>query len=71
MDQNRLNWRSFADHVGGTDEGSISSTWNLTATPTLYVIDSKGVIRYKWLGSPGAKIIDDAIEKLIKEAESK
>ena len=25
------------------------------------------VIRYKWLGYPGAKAIDSALEKLIKE----
>jgi hypothetical protein len=27
------------------------------------------VIRYKWIGGPGAKTIDAAIEKLTKEAE--
>ena len=36
---------------------------------TLYVIDHKGVIRHKWLGSPGDKVLDDAIEKLVAEAE--
>jgi hypothetical protein len=27
------------------------------------------VIRHKWVGSPGEKTLDEAIEKLVKEAE--
>ncbi len=71
MDKEQLNWRSFAD-VRGADgvQGSISSTWNLQGTPTLFVLDHKGVIRYRWLGSPGEPEIDRAIHALIKEAES-
>ena len=71
MDKEKLTWRSFADNPGkGSDQGAISKQFNLVGTPTLYVLDHKGVIRYKWLGSPGEKVIDAAIEKLVKEAES-
>ena len=63
MDKEKLNWRSFA--VGDT----ISARWNNPGTPLYYVIDPKGVIRYKWFGSPGEKAIDAALEKLIQEAE--
>jgi len=63
MEKEKLNWRSFADR------GIIFSKWSSRGTPTYYVIDHKGVIRYKWLGYPGAKAIDGALEKLIKEAE--
>ena len=52
-----------------TRAGPIATKWNLSATPTFYVIDHKGVIRHKWLGGPGEKAIDAALEKLIKEAE--
>ena len=71
MDQEKLNWRSFADY-GNNDFpfGPICSQWNLQGTPTLFVLDHKGVIRYRWLGSPGEKKIDEAIEKLIKEAKA-
>ncbi len=62
MDQEKLNWRSFAD------QGAINAKWNAN-TPTFYVIDHKGVIRYKWVGSPGAKAIDAALDKVIQEAE--
>jgi len=68
MDKEKLPWRSFAD-AGPIGRGLIASQWNLSATPTFYIIDHKGVIRYKWVGSPGDKAIDAALDKLIKEAE--
>ena len=64
MDKEKLNWRSFADR------GVIFSKWSARGTPSYYVIDPKGVIRYKWLGYPGAKAIDVALEKLIQEAQA-
>jgi hypothetical protein len=60
----KLTWRSFAD-----PDGEIAARWNLSATPTLYVIDAKGTIRHKWVGAPGAKAIDAALEELIQEAD--
>jgi hypothetical protein len=68
MDKERLNWRSFAD-PGDLGQGGIAAKWNLAGTPTLYAIDAKGVIRHKWVGSPGEKVIDAALDKLIKEAQ--
>jgi hypothetical protein len=62
MEKEKLNWRSFADGR------AISEKWN-AATPGYYVIDPKGVIRYKWVGNPGEKAIDAALEKLIQQAE--
>ena len=62
-----LTWRSFAD-LGDAGQGAIAARWNLTNTPTLYVLDARGVIRYKWPGSPGHEAIDSALDKLIKEA---
>jgi hypothetical protein len=68
MDKERMNWRSFADQ-GALGQGAISVKWNLPGTPTFYVLDPKGVIRHKWVGSPGETAIDAALDKLIKEAE--
>ena len=64
MDKENLNWRSFGD------QGTINAKWN-ASTPGYYIIDPKGVIRYKWVGSPGERAIDTALEKLIHEAEGK
>jgi hypothetical protein len=64
-----LTWRSFADE-GTAGAGPIAGRWNLTNTPTLYVLDPSGVIRYKWVGGPGENAIDAALEKLMKEVEA-
>ena len=70
MKKENLTWRSFAD-LGDAGQGAIAARWNLTSTPTLYVIDARGVIRYKWPGSPGHEAIDSALDTLIKEAGGK
>jgi hypothetical protein len=36
-----------------------------------YVIDYQGVIRYKWVGSPGEHVMDAALEKVILAAEER
>jgi hypothetical protein len=68
MAKERLTWRSFAD-PGPLGQGAIAAKWNLPGTPTFYIIDPRGVIRHKWVGSPGEKAIDAALDKLIKEVE--
>jgi hypothetical protein len=70
MDKEKLPWRSFADAGEGNDMGPISTKFNLEGTPTLFLLDHKGVIRYRWLGGPGEDKIDEAIKALIKEAEA-
>ena len=35
----------------------------------MYVIDHNGVIRGKWVGPPGEKVLDAALDKLIRAAE--
>ena len=68
MEKEKITWRSFVD-AGNAGAGPIATKWNLTATPTFYVIDHKGVIRYKWAGAPGEKVLDEALDKLIKAAQ--
>jgi hypothetical protein len=69
MDKNQLSWRSFAD-AGSAGAGPIATGWNVSATPTFYVIDQKGVIRHKWAGPPGEQVLGAALDKLIKAASS-
>jgi hypothetical protein len=63
MVKEKLDWRSFVDR------GDIAARWKPAGTPSFYIIDPRGVIRYKWAGAPGAKAIDTALEKLIQDAE--
>ena len=69
MDKEQLHFRSFTDTADGEGLGVISSAWNLMGTPTLFVLDHKGVIRYSRRGVPDAKVIDEVLNKLIKETE--
>jgi hypothetical protein len=66
--QENITWRSFWN---GGDRGPISQAWGIKGWPTLYLIDHKGVIRNEWLGSPPPTVLDQAVEGLVKEAESK
>ena len=68
LEEEQITWRSFWNGKDGTG-GPISKEWNVHGWPTLYVIDHKGVIRHKWVGSPGNEKMDAAIEKLVAEAE--
>jgi hypothetical protein len=62
MDKEKMNWRSFAH------QDAINANWN-PSTPSYYVLDPRGVIRYKWVGAPGERAIDTALEKLISVAK--
>jgi peroxiredoxin len=68
MEKARLTWRSFAD-PGVLGSGAIATRWSASTTPTLYLLDHRGVIRRKWVGNPGENAIDAAIAKLIDEAK--
>lgn len=56
-----LTWRSFWDG----DDGLIAKDWCITGLPTTYLIDTRGVIRYKQIMG---ERLDRAIEELMEEA---
>jgi RNA polymerase sigma factor (sigma-70 family) len=58
-----MKWPSFED----AREGPISKTYNINAWPTIYVLDRKGVIRYRALGFNFISQIAAAADKLLKE----
>ena len=59
-----INWRSFWAGEDGT-RGPIPIKWNISTWPSSFVIDAKGVIRYKNIRGDE---LDDAITKLLAEA---
>ncbi len=63
-----ITWRSFWNGPEGTG-GPISAAWNVHGWPTLYILDAKGVIRYKAVGGDEAAI-DAALEKLLTEMQA-
>lgn len=63
--EENITWRSFWDGQG--TQGPISTAWGIQAWPSLFIIDAKGIIRYKQIH--GEKAIDEAIDTLLKEIE--
>src|SRR5262249_29933569 len=68
LKKEEITWRSFWNGKEGTG-GPISTKWNVQGWPTLYILDHKGIIRHKWPGSPSGDVLDEAIDKLVEEAE--
>jgi hypothetical protein len=60
------------DPRGGTGQrarGLLSEAWNIQGWPTIYVLDSKGMIRYKHYGANDVKELDEVVDGLVKELE--
>jgi hypothetical protein len=66
LKEERITWRSFWN--GGSTDGPISRQWKINGWPSLFVIDAKGVIRHKYVGSPGEKELNRVVDDLLKEA---
>ena len=66
MTKEEITWRSWWD--GGSTRGPIANQFNVSVWPTIYVLDGKGVIRYK--GVRGTAM-DKAVDTLLAELESK
>ncbi|MFT4543474.1 MAG: hypothetical protein ACI841_002084 [Planctomycetota bacterium] len=65
IEEENITWRSYRN--GGSTGGPISKKWNVKGWPTTYLIDHKGVIRYKGVRGDD---LDAALEVLMPEAEA-
>ena len=61
--EHNISWRSFWNGPKGTG-GPISAKWNVRSWPTIYVIDPKGVIRFKNVRGDD---MDKAVDTLLAE----
>ncbi len=61
--EKNISWRSFWNGPKGTG-GPISTKWNVSGWPTIYVIDAEGKIRFK--NTRGAAM-DKAVTQLLAE----
>src|SRR5678815_1705705 len=66
----KITWRSFSCGDNGTS-GEIPTAWGVQGWPTIYLIDAQGVLRKKYLGSPGDEVLDKEIDALVAEAKTK
>jgi thiol-disulfide isomerase/thioredoxin len=67
MTKEKMTWPSYWDGPRD-DEKAISRAWNVRGWPTIYVLDAKGVIRFKHVSG---KEMDKAVDELLKEMEEK
>ncbi len=67
LEEADITWRNAIDV---TPDGPWATQWNVTGFPQLYLIDAEGVIREKWLGSPGDEVLDQKINELIAESKA-
>ncbi len=63
LEQENITWRSFWNGPDGT-RGPISSAWGVLSWPTIYVLDARGVIRYK---DVRGKAMGTAVDTLLAE----
>src|SRR5262245_60247424 len=61
--EQKISWRQAVD--GGLD-GPWATKWNVDGWPTIFVVDAKGVIRFR---DVRGKDLDDAVDKLLAEAK--
>jgi AhpC/TSA family len=59
MEKEQITWRSWWDK-----NGPIASAWNVHFWPTIYVLDHKGIIRYKGISG---EALDKAVDTLLQE----
>ena len=66
LKEENITWRSFWTGEKGTS-GPISTAWNVRSWPTIYVLDHKGVIRYK---NVRGERMDAAVDTLLEELKA-
>ena len=60
--EQNITWRQAIDE---DTSGPLATKWNVSGWPTIFVIDAKGVIRYRDVRD---QEMEDAVKKLLAEA---
>ena len=64
LEKEQIIWRSWWDQ--GSPDGPIQTRWEVTERPAIYVLDARGVIRFKDLKGDE---LDKAVDSLLQELE--
>jgi len=59
-----INWRYWID----TSENQIGTRWEVRGYPTVFLIDQKGIVRYRHEGAPSEEELDAQINRLLAES---
>src|SRR5215510_2098426 len=63
--ENDINWRQA---ILGSTDGELAAAWNVHSWPNIFVLDAKGVIRYRDVRD---QQMEDAVTKLLAELKEK
>jgi hypothetical protein len=58
-----INWRYWI----ATPENGIVARWEVRGYPTVFLIDQKGIVRYRHEGAPSGEELDAQIDRLLAE----
>ena len=61
LSENQIDWRQG---ILGSTDGALAKQWNVNSWPTIYVLDAKGVIRYRDVRD---QQMEEAVTKLLAE----
>jgi peroxiredoxin len=65
-----ITWRAFQWTDAEGAPGPVATRWGIDQWPTLFLIDHRGVIRQRYIGSTGEKVLAEALDKAIRDAEA-
>ena len=68
LKEQNIKWRQAID---GTTSGPIATRWNVQGWPTIYVLDAKGVIRFKKGEDTRGEALGRSVDKLLEEMNVK
>ena len=69
LKKEKITWRSWWDN--GSKFGPIQTKWQVEQRPVIYVLDAKGVIRYKNVISVDEEHLAEAVDSLLEELAAK
>jgi len=72
VEHEKMTWPSFWNGKDGS-HGPITSAWDVSDWPTVYVIDAGGIIRFKFegYGDPTSNMLNGSVDELMKELKSR
>ncbi len=65
IEREKITWSSWWD--GGNSSGPIAAKWNVTAWPTTYILDHKGVIRFRYFSRTSEEQLEEVISQLVRD----
>ena len=65
----QITWRSWWDE--GSKFGPIQTKWQVDQRPVVYILDAKGVIRYKSMVSVDGDDLGEVVDSLLEELAAK